>query len=81
MTFDDMVAIRAAALAGLGVARMPLFLGRASDGLVQVPVLSPQSYPDIWVVAHRDVWAAAKVTAFREILVPFMRRRRAQFIA
>ncbi len=81
MTFDDMVAIRAAAQAGLGVARMPLFLGHASHGLVQVPVLPPQPYPDIWVVAHRDVWAAAKVMAFREMLVPFMRGRRAQFVA
>jgi DNA-binding transcriptional LysR family regulator len=80
MTFDDMVAIRAAVVAGLGVARMPVFLGRSSDGLVQVPVLAPQPYPDIWIVAHRDVWASAKVAAFREMLVPFMRGRRAQFV-
>ena len=80
MTFDDMVAIRAAAQAGLGVARMPLFLGRASDGLVQVPVLPPQPYPEIWVVAHRDIWASAKVAAFREMLVPYMRGIRDQFV-
>ncbi|KJZ21261.1 LysR family transcriptional regulator [Loktanella sp. S4079] len=80
MTFDDMVAIRAAAQAGLGVARMPLFLGRASDGLVRVPVLPPQPYPEVWFVAHRDVWASAKVTAFREMLVPYMRSIRARFV-
>ena len=81
MTFDDMVAIRAATQAGLGVARMPMFLGCTSDGLVQVPVLPPQPYPDIWVVTHRDIWTAAKVTAFREMLVPFMRAIRSQFVA
>ena len=45
--FDDMVAMVGAAQAGLGVVRMPMFLGRASAGLVQVPVLPPQPYADI----------------------------------
>ncbi len=80
MTFDDMVAIRAAAQAGLGVARMPLFLGRAS-GLVQVPVLPPQPYAEIWAVAHPDVWPAAKVKAFRDVLVPHFRAIRDRFVA
>lgn len=79
--FDDMVAIVGAAQAGLGVARVPFFLGRSTPGLVQVPVLPPQSYMDIWVVGHRDVWPAAKVTAFREILVAHMRANRALYVA
>ncbi len=79
MTFDDMVAIRGAALAGLGVARMPMFLGQAS-GLVQVPVLPPQPYADIWVVGHPDVWPSAKVKAFRDILVPHFRKTKGRFL-
>ncbi len=81
LTFDDMVAIRAAAQAGLGVARMPLFLGRATPGLVQIPVLPPQPYAEIWAVGHPDVWPAAKVTAFRNILVPHFRSIRDKFVA
>ncbi len=79
--FDDMVAILGAVQAGLGVARVPFFLGRTTAGLVRVPVLPPQPYMDIWVVAHRDVWPSAKVTAFREILAAHMRANRALYVA
>lgn len=79
--FDDMVAMVGAARAGLGAVRMPMFLGRATPGLVQVPLLPPQPYADIWVVGHRDVWRAAKPRAFREVLIPWFRSRRADFVA
>jgi DNA-binding transcriptional LysR family regulator len=78
--FDDMIAVVGAARAGLGVARMPMFLGRTEPGLVQVPVLEPQPYMDIWVVAHSDIWRSARVTEFRKLLVPYFRTRRAEFI-
>lgn len=81
MEFDDMVAMAGAAQAGLGVVRMPMFLGRSTAGLVQVPVLAPQPYMDIWVVGHPDVWPSAKVAAFRDILVPHFRSQRACFVA
>ena len=81
MMFDDMTALVGAAQAGLGIVRMPMFLGRHTPGLVQVPVLPPQPYMDIWVVAHRDVWPSAKVAAFRACLVPHFRSIRAQFVA
>lgn len=79
--FDDMVAMIGAAEAGLGVVRMPMFLGRASPGLTQVPVLPPQEYPDIWVVAHPDVWSSAKVRAFVEPLTAFCKSARDRFVA
>ncbi|MCA0873846.1 LysR family transcriptional regulator [Seohaeicola saemankumensis] len=81
MVFDDMVAMLGAARAGLGVVRMPLFLGRTTPGLVQVPMLPPQPYIDIWVVAHPDVWRSAKVTAFRDLLVPQFRKMRHLFVS
>jgi len=80
MRFDDMVAMVGAAQAGLGVVRMPMFLGRASSGLVQVPVLPPQPYADIWMVGHPDVWPSRKLRAFREVLVPFCKTRRGDFV-
>ncbi|PYG33222.1 LysR family transcriptional regulator [Pelagimonas varians] len=81
LRFDDMVAMQGAAVAGLGVVRMPMFLGRSTPGLVQVPLLEPQPYADIWVVGHPDIWPSAKLAAFRDILVPFIRSKRALFVA
>ena len=79
--FDDMVAMVGAAQAGLGVVRMPMFLGRASAGLVQVPILPPQPYADIWVVGHPDVWPSKKSQAFRDVLVRYCKEHRSQFVA
>lgn len=81
LRLDDMVAMVGAAQAGLGVVRMPMFLGRASAGLVQVPVLPPQPYADIWVVGHPDVWPSRKLSAFRDILVPYCKAHRDSFVA
>lgn len=78
LEFDDMTALLGAAKAGLGVARLPLFLGHSS-GLMLAPYLPPQQYSDIWMVAHKDLWANAKVVAFKELLVAFFRENRAQF--
>jgi DNA-binding transcriptional LysR family regulator len=80
LRFDDMVAMVGAAQAGLGVVRMPMFLGRATTGLVQIPVLPPQPYADIWVVGHPDVWPSEKLRAFRDILVTHCKAHRADFI-
>ncbi len=81
LRFDDMVAMIGAAQAGLGIVRMPMFLGRSTPGLVQVPVLPPQPYPDIWVVGHADVWPSGKLKVFREILVAHCRAHRDLFVA
>ncbi len=79
--FDDMVAMVGAARAGLGVVRMPLFLGRGTDGLVQVPVLPPQPYMDIWAVGHPDVWPSKKFKAFRDVLIPYCKANAATFVS
>lgn len=79
--FDDMVAMIGAAQAGLGVVRMPMFVGRASAGLVQVPVYPPQPYADIWVVGHRDVWPSRKLAAFRDILMTYCKAHKGRFTA
>ncbi|MEM8631205.1 MAG: LysR family transcriptional regulator [Pseudomonadota bacterium] len=81
MRFDDMVAMAGAAQAGLGVARMPMFLGRALPELVQVPCLPPQPYLDIWAVAHPDVWPSAKSEAFRRVLRAHFKEVRSVFVA
>lgn len=77
---DDMIAMAGAARAGVGVVRMPLFVGRSYDDLVQVPVLPPRPYLDIWMVAHRDVWPGARLRALREHLVPAFQAQAGLFL-
>ncbi len=72
--FDDMSALMGAVQSGLGVARMPMFLGYASN-IVQVPILQPQPYWDIWGLTHHDLRDAPKVSAFKNILIPFFKER------
>lgn len=81
MKFDDVVPVIGAAREGLGVARLPMFIGRREPGLVQVPLLPPQPYADIWLVGHKDVWRAAKPRAFRDMLAPHFRARRGDFLS
>lgn len=80
LMFDDMIPILGAVQAGMGVARLPLFLGRRTPGLVPVPLMPPQRYQPIWVVAHRDVWKAAKVRAFRHHLQNYFRQNADLFV-
>ncbi|WP_093968618.1 LysR family transcriptional regulator [Actibacterium lipolyticum] len=80
MRFDDMSALIGAAQAGLGVARMPMFVGRAAGGLMQVPILPPQQYHDIWVLSHRDLKDAAKLRAFKDMLVPYFAAHKDDFV-
>lgn len=77
--FDDITALVGAAVAGLGVVRLPMFLGDAETRLVRVPMLSPQPYWDIWVLTHKDMRNAPKVAAFKKILIPFFRAHRSDF--
>lgn len=80
LRFDDVVAMIGAAQTGLGIVRMPMFLGRTSEGLVQVPVLPPQPYADVWVVGHPDVWPSQKLRAFRTILTKHCREPSHRFV-
>ncbi len=80
LRFDDMIPVLGATRAGLGVARLPMFLGRSEPGLVQIPLLAPQAYADIWLVGHRDIWRSAKSRKFREFLLPEFRARRSEFL-
>lgn len=81
LRFDDMVAMVGAAQNGLGVVRVPMFLGRAASGLTQVPVLPPQPYADIWAVGHPDVWPSAKARAFRTDLLAHCKAHKGLFVA
>lgn len=77
--FDDMAAAVSAAQSGLGVLRAPAFVGRNS-GLQLVPIMDPQPYSDVWLVAHRELWNSAKVAAFRACVTDYFRDHQQMFV-
>ncbi len=78
--FDDMTSLIAAAKAGMGVVRMPLYLGRREADLCPLPAIAPQDYAPIWVLSHPDLQHAAKVRQFKAALKRFFRSHQGDFI-
>ncbi len=77
---DDMLTMVEAARAGLGAVVLPVFLGSNAPDLEQIPLYKPMPFPEIWAVAHRDIWRSARVTAFREILIPHFKKNAHLFV-
>lgn len=61
---DDMIAKKAAVLAGMGIGRLPCFLGDPDPDLVRVPGLEPTRYLDIWILTHPDLKNVARIRTF-----------------
>lgn len=78
---DDMVTMIEAARAGMGVVMLPAFLGRNTPDLHELDLCQPMTFPEVWAVAHRDIWRSARVAAFREILVPHFKKNAHLFVA
>ncbi|MFV1592130.1 LysR family transcriptional regulator [Phaeobacter sp. JH20_36] len=79
--FDDMTSLIAAAKAGLGAVRMPIYLARSDPDLEPLPGVAPQDYAPIWVLSHPDLLTSAKVRAFKTALKGFFRSRAGEFTA
>ncbi|MBG6143491.1 DNA-binding transcriptional LysR family regulator [Labrenzia sp. EL_142] len=61
---DDMIALLAAVKAGIGVGRLPCFLGDSDPDLVRIPGMEPSRYLDIWVLTHPDLKNVARIRTF-----------------
>ncbi|MBN9669732.1 LysR family transcriptional regulator [Labrenzia aggregata] len=61
---DDMIAMVAAVRSGMGIGRLPCFLGDPDPDLVRVPGLEPDRYFDIWILTHPDLKNVARIRTF-----------------
>ncbi|QFT33101.1 HTH-type transcriptional activator AllS [Labrenzia sp. THAF82] len=61
---DDMIAMLAAIKAGMGIGRLPCFLGDPDPELVRVPGMEPSRYLDIWVLTHPDLKNVTRIRTF-----------------
>lgn len=57
-----------AAKAGLGVSKIPCFLGDPEPGVVRVPGTSPEPSWNVWLLTHEDLRHTARVRAFMDFM-------------
>jgi DNA-binding transcriptional LysR family regulator len=61
---DDMIALHSAVRAGMGIGRMPCFLGDPDTDLERVPGFELSRYFDIWVLTHPDLKNVERIRRF-----------------
>ncbi|WP_299812035.1 LysR family transcriptional regulator [uncultured Roseibium sp.] len=61
---DDMIAHCAAVKAGMGIGRLPCFLGDPDPELIRLPGLDPLPYFDIWILTHPDLKNVSRIRTF-----------------
>ena len=74
---DNVATMRAAVLAGLGVARIPCFIGDGDKRLCRLDLEMPLSDWGIWILSHVDLRSTARVRAAREFLTETILEKKA----
>ncbi|MBK1836904.1 LysR family transcriptional regulator [Azospirillum sp. YIM B02556] len=77
---NDLMSLRGAATAGIGIAAIPHFLGRSPDsGLIPVrpaALLQPPEPRELWLLVHGDLRRSARVRAVMDALVSIIAAER-----
>jgi DNA-binding transcriptional LysR family regulator len=68
------------AVAGVGLAILPCFVGDLQAGVVRAPFQKPEPDRSIWLLLHRDLRRTARIRIFVDFLAERITRRRAEFI-
>lgn len=79
ITYDDMVAVFAAVKQGIGLGRMPLFLGHSDPVLTRLTEIASQPYIDIWLLSHRDLKEVKRLRIFKAFIASRFRAIRHRF--
>lgn len=65
-----------AAIAGVGIARLPCFIGDRTPGLTRVSGIEVEVKNDLWMLSHPDKRDVARLRAFKEVLVAMFERKK-----
>jgi DNA-binding transcriptional LysR family regulator len=76
---DSLLGLREAALAGLGAAVLPCYLGDTSAGLRRIGPPVAEMETALWVLTHEDLRRTARVSAFTEFVARALGAERALF--
>lgn len=79
VVISDVLTQAAALRVGVGVGRLPCFLGDPDPGLRRADDDAPEHYGDLWVLTHRDLGRTPRVRAFTGFAAARFRARRTLF--
>ncbi|NEQ53070.1 MAG: LysR family transcriptional regulator [Leptolyngbya sp. SIO3F4] len=74
--FNNPLAQIAAARAGLGIIRIPCFLGDADPALQRVPPGKSHPCHDIWILTHKDLVSTVRIQTFMDFMADAFRHNR-----
>jgi DNA-binding transcriptional LysR family regulator len=77
MRADSLVAMAYGALAGVGVAALPCYLGDRTPGLRRVRNAVAEMATELWVLTHEDLRGTARIRALTDFLAGELGRERA----
>lgn len=73
---NHVLAQLAAAKAGLGLSRLPCFLGDPEPALQRVPPGESAPCKDVWILTHKDLVSTVRIQTFMDIIAEAFRRKR-----
>lgn len=76
---DDMVAAVQMVKAGLGITRMPRFLGEGTAGVTRLDFLPWENYFPIWCLTHPELRNAPRVQAFMRFVASAIAEQRREY--
>ena len=74
--FNNATVQLAAVKAGLGIARLPCYMGDIEPDLKRVPPGVAEPCHDVWVLTHKDLRATARIQVFMECMGHAFRQKR-----
>lgn len=78
--FDDMIAVLGAVRAGMGIARMPCFIGDSQPDFVRVPGIERAPYHDLWILTHPDLKDVARIKTFMRFATLELKKHEKAFL-
>ncbi|MEL6553736.1 MAG: LysR family transcriptional regulator [Cyanobacteria bacterium J06621_11] len=74
--FNNALAQLAAVKAGLGIARLPCFMGDPDPSIQRIPPGKSTPFHDIWILTHKDLLSTARIQLFMDFIAEAFRKKR-----
>ena len=76
--FNNVLAQLAAVKTGLGIAKLPCFIGDKEPSITRVPPKDSLAFQDIWILTHKDLLSTARIQLFMDFIGAAFRSKRAE---